>query len=80
MKTRFVLCVSILQLVGTVALAQDSKFTPKEQQIPVPDCLKMRGLWEGGSVPCAPEEHKAWLEDISHWRKRNATFRAEYRG
>jgi formylglycine-generating enzyme required for sulfatase activity len=67
-KIQFVVCLSVLQLLGVVALAQDSKFPPKEQQIPVPDCLNLRGLWEGGSVPCAPDEHQGWLEDIVHWR------------
>jgi formylglycine-generating enzyme required for sulfatase activity len=47
---------------------QDSHFRPKGQQIPVPDCLTMKGLWEGGSKPCSQTEHDAWLADIMHWR------------
>jgi formylglycine-generating enzyme required for sulfatase activity len=48
--------------------AQDSKYSPRGQQIPAPDCLTMRGAWEGGSKPCTPNEHDTWLADISHWR------------
>ena len=48
--------------------AQTSKFSPKVQQIPVPECLTMKGLWEGGSKPCSQNEHDAWLADITHWR------------
>jgi formylglycine-generating enzyme required for sulfatase activity len=48
--------------------AQDSKFPPAEQQIPVPECLTMRGLWEGGSKACTQNEHQGWLADITHWR------------
>jgi len=51
-----------------IASAQDSKFPPTEQQIPVPECLTMRGLWEGGSKACTQNEHEAWLADITHWR------------
>ncbi len=55
--------------VGTVCPAQDSNFSPKGQQIPVPECLTREGLWQGGSKPCSQREHEAWLADISHWRK-----------
>jgi len=51
-----------------ISYAQDSHFRPKGQQIPVPDCLTMKGLWEGGSKPCSQTEHQAWLADIAHWR------------
>ena len=50
------------------AFAQDTRFAPKGQQIPVPDCLTMKGAWEGGSKPCTQEDQKAWLADITHWR------------
>jgi formylglycine-generating enzyme required for sulfatase activity len=57
-------------IITTVAItsAQDSRFPPAEQQIPVPECLTMRGLWEGGSKTCTQNEHEAWLADITHWR------------
>jgi len=31
-------------------------------------CLIMAAPWEGGSKPCAQNEHDAWLADIRHWR------------
>jgi iron(II)-dependent oxidoreductase len=55
-------------IAATISSAQDSHFSPKQQQIPVPECLSMKGLWEGGSKPCSQTEHEAWLADITHWR------------
>jgi iron(II)-dependent oxidoreductase len=61
--------IAVLVIVAsTISSAQDSHFSPKGQQIPVPECLTMKGLWEGGSKPCTPTEHEAWLADITHWR------------
>ena len=60
--------LAVVVAVATVASAQDSKFSPKDQQIPVPECLTMKGLWEGGTQPCSENEHEAWLADITHWR------------
>ena len=54
--------------VATVVSAQDTKFPHKDQQIPAPECLTMKGLWEGGSQPCSQDEHEAWLAGITHWR------------
>ena len=64
-------------LFGLIALAQDTKvvgrytdgFDPGPQQISAPACLSVRGAWEGGTAPCAPNEHEVWLEDIRHWRE-----------
>lgn len=58
----------VVVAVATLVSAQDSKFPPKDQQIPVPECLRMKGLWEGGSQACTQNEHEAWLADITHWR------------
>jgi hypothetical protein len=55
-------------VVATISSAQDSHFQPEGQQIPVPDCLTMKGLWEGGSKPYSQTEHESWLADIKHWR------------
>ncbi len=61
--------IAVLVLAAaTISAAQDSHFSPKSQQIPVPECLSMKGLWEGGSKPCSQTEHEAWLADITHWR------------
>jgi len=68
MKSRFLpLAVPVL-LAFTLCSGQTSHFSPKAQQIPVPECLTMKGLWEGGSKPCSQNEHDAWLADITHWR------------
>ena len=53
---------------SSVVCAQDTHFEPDHQQIPAPDCLLMKGVWEGGSKPCTPEDHEAWLADTRHWR------------
>ncbi len=58
----------LVLLFGTIASAQTTHFAPKVQQIPVPECLMMKGLWEGGSKPCTQNEHEAWITDITHWR------------
>jgi iron(II)-dependent oxidoreductase len=59
--------LTIVLKPGTAA-AQDTHFAPKGQQIPTPECLIMKGAWEGGSKPCSVQEHEAWLADIRHWR------------
>ena len=48
--------------------AQDTHFAPKNQQIPPPPCMTIRGAWEGGYVACTPLSHQQWLADITHWR------------
>jgi iron(II)-dependent oxidoreductase len=60
--------VALIFSVTVSASSQDTHFNPSGQQIPVPDCLTMRGVWEGGSRTCSTEEHKVWLKDIRHWR------------
>jgi gamma-glutamyl hercynylcysteine S-oxide synthase len=47
---------------------QDSRYSPRGQQIPPPECFNLRGAWEGGSTPCTAGSHLAWLRDITHWR------------
>ena len=68
MKIRLSLGFVIFQLLISPAYGQDSRFRPTNQQIPVPDCLVMKGLWEGGHKSCTPEEQRNWLADITHWR------------
>lgn len=48
--------------------AQDTRYEPREQQIPPPACLTLREAWEGGFTPCTPFSHQEWLKDITHWR------------
>jgi iron(II)-dependent oxidoreductase len=65
----FLLSIVIsLILTGALSTAQDTHFAPKGQQIPTPECLIMKGAWEGGSKPCSAQEHEAWLADLRHWR------------
>jgi len=68
MRTFLLYLALMAPFVATICYAQDSHFRPKNQQIPVPECLTMKGLWEGGSKPCTQNEHDAWLSDIAHWR------------
>src|ERR1700730_17833377 len=53
---------------GLLAGAQDSRYAPREQQIPPPACFTMRGAWEGGYAPCNAGSHEEWLKDVTHWR------------
>ncbi len=50
------------------AAAQDTKYRPVGQQIPSPECLTLRGAWEGGYTPCNDATHQLWLNDLTHWR------------
>ena len=68
MKARWVVVQSIFSLLVLRAAAQDSKYYPQNQQIPAPDCLSEKALWESHFSPCTPADHEAWLKDITHWR------------
>jgi len=68
---------SIQRIIGILVLSaacsaamfpQDSHYSPRNQQIPPPPCLTIRGAWEGGYVPCTPLSYREWLADITHWR------------
>ncbi len=59
--------VILLGLVSAIR-AQDSNYRPKNQLIPAPGCLTIKGAWEGGYTPCTQDAHDAWLKDIRHWR------------
>jgi gamma-glutamyl hercynylcysteine S-oxide synthase len=49
--------------------AQDTHHAPQGQQIPGPDCLNMKWVWEGGTKACSEDDHQAWLADVRHWRE-----------
>jgi iron(II)-dependent oxidoreductase len=54
---------------SVLARAQDSRFSPNDQQIPVPECLSSaKDLWTTGVRPCTQSDHESWLADIRHWR------------
>ncbi|HKD05446.1 MAG TPA: SUMF1/EgtB/PvdO family nonheme iron enzyme [Bryobacteraceae bacterium] len=49
-------------------LAQDTKFRARNQLIPGPDCLTMRGAGQAMSSACTDAAHREWLEDVRRWR------------
>ena len=59
--------VTLLALSSLIS-AQDTNFEPDHQQIPGPDCIHIKDVWDAGSRPCTQEDHNAWLADIRHWR------------
>ncbi len=67
MKIRFLLSIFFFSFCACCAFSQDSKFRPTNQQIPVPDCLNIKGLVDGYKA-CTAEDHRLWLADITHWR------------
>jgi formylglycine-generating enzyme required for sulfatase activity len=69
MKSTQIRFVVMIFLASLISPAQDSHFSPNEQQIPVPECLSSaKDLWITGAKLCTPAEHESWLADISHWR------------
>ena len=60
--------ITILLAFSSLASAQDTNFEPERQQIPAPECLHTKDVWDAGSKPCTAEDHDAWLADIRHWR------------
>lgn len=69
MRVRAMFYTSALLFIAAGILhPQDSHYGPEGQQIPTPNCLEMGAAWEGGQMLCAPNEHKVWLTDITHWR------------
>ncbi len=69
MKSSFFRIAVALILSCVVSRAQDSRFSPNDQQIPVPECLSTaKELWLSGSKQCSEAEHESWLNDIRHWR------------
>src|SRR5208283_4033148 len=67
--TRLCFALVVCLLLALAASAQDSGFSPQDQQIPVPSCLTYKAPWDGGYRACTPEDHNAWLADITHWQK-----------
>ena len=73
-QLRFRFAVALLANVTglcCIASAQDTNFRPKNQLIPAPACLTLRGAWEG-YAPCTEATHQAWLKDVEHWRMERA--------
>lgn len=68
MKRRIIFLMMLSLCFASIVFSQDTKYRPQNQQIPAPDCLTMRGAWEGGSTECGPQVHNDWLVDLKHWR------------
>jgi iron(II)-dependent oxidoreductase len=68
-----------LLLLAAGALAQTTHYPPDGDQLPGPDCLTPVKPSAGQQKICTPEDYKAWLEDITHWRM-EARIRAGYTG
>jgi formylglycine-generating enzyme required for sulfatase activity len=63
------ICLGILLALSVVgAAAQDTRYAPRSQQIPAPDCMNLHYAWEGPQTTCPPFMHEHWLEDLKHWR------------
>ena len=64
------LCLGLLSIAIAVgAAAQDTQFAPRNQQIPVPECMNLHFAWENSAVSqCPPFIRERWLRDIHHWR------------
>jgi iron(II)-dependent oxidoreductase len=69
----------LLAFVAASAAAQYTHYTPDGDQIPGPDCLLPVRPNLGPPKICSPEDYKAWLDDITHWRA-EARIRAGYSG
>ena len=58
----------LLLVIGLAAFCQDTRYPPKNQLIPAPECETLQGAWEGGYTPCDSATHQTWLNDVRHWR------------
>ncbi len=68
-----------LVLLAVWAPAQTTHYSPDGDQIPGPECLTPLRPSAGQQRICSPEDYKAWLKDITHWRM-EARVRAGYSG
>jgi hypothetical protein len=59
MKSKLLRSVVAMLLASVIAHAQDSRFPPTGQQIPVPECLAVKDLWTGGVKLCSQTEHES---------------------
>jgi formylglycine-generating enzyme required for sulfatase activity len=64
------LCLGLLAAIIALGVAaQDTQYAPRNQQIPVPECLNIHFAWESTAVSqCPPFIRERWLRDIHHWR------------
>jgi iron(II)-dependent oxidoreductase len=62
------LSIGMLLALSSMVCAQDTNFEPEHQQVPAPDCLSMKSVWEPETKACTQDDHDSWLADIKHWR------------
>jgi gamma-glutamyl hercynylcysteine S-oxide synthase len=62
------LSIGMLLVFSSVVYAQDTNFEPDRQQIPAPECLSMKSVWDAETKACTQEDYGTWLADIKHWR------------
>jgi gamma-glutamyl hercynylcysteine S-oxide synthase len=65
------LCIAWLTVaIAFGAMAQDTQYGPRNQQIPVPECMNLHFAWENSAASqCPPGIRERWLHDIRHWRE-----------
>src|ERR1700728_5138236 len=61
-------CCILFLAAALPAFPQDTRYSPKSQLIPAPECLTLEAAWQGGYTPCDSASHETWLKDIHHWR------------
>jgi formylglycine-generating enzyme required for sulfatase activity len=72
--------VLLAMLFISSAVAQDTRFEPKNQLIPAPDCLTLKAAWTGNTnLGCPAVIHEEWIRDIQHWRSERR-IRTGYNG
>ena len=60
---------ALLLALAAAGRAQDGGYRPRNQLIPGPDCLTLKGAWTGAaSTSCTEAMHTNWLRDVQHWR------------
>lgn len=65
---RTICCGIALGGCALLAVAQDTAYEPRGQQIPPPTCMNLHNAWEGVQQGCPPFLHQRWLSDLEHWR------------
>ncbi len=67
-RTTLICAAAFTACFSGLLVAQDTRYAPKGQQIPPPDCVSTGGLWLSASKACTPDDYSDWLKDITHWR------------
>lgn len=68
METKFIVLVELFLVAATATRSQDTRFEPRDQQIPAPEYHVAGEPLAPGPTLGASEIHETWLADIQHWR------------